>query len=46
MRKELQGQINSLIRLLVEGQFDQIEKLTNGVRLPAEQIKSALEQYG
>lgn len=46
MHEELQKQIGSLLRLLAEGQYDEIEKVTNGVRLPAEQIRSAVEQYG
>lgn len=46
MHEELQEQIELLLRLLAEKQYDEIEKITNGVRLPAEQIRSAVEQYG
>lgn len=46
MRKELQDQIDPLIRLLAEGRFDSVEEVTNGVRLAASDIKNALGRYG
>lgn len=46
MIERLQKQVGEIISLLVEGKFGEIEALTNGMRLPAEQIKTAVDQYG
>lgn len=46
MHEKLQREVSEIIRLLVERQFKQLETLTNGVRLPAEQIQTAVDQYG
>ena len=46
MCEEIQKQVDLLIKLLVDGQYDQIESLTKSVRLPADQMKSAINQYG
>jgi len=46
MREKLQHEVGEIIRLLVDRQFDKIAALTNGVRLPAKQMQSAVEQYG
>ena len=42
----LQKKVDEIVLLLVEGKFAEIETLTNGTRLPAEQIKTAVSQYG
>jgi len=42
----LQKQVGEIVSLLVEGRFGEIESLTNGMRLPAEQIKAAVGEYG
>lgn len=46
MYEELQQQVASIIQLLVNSKFEAIEQLTKGVRLPADQIQYAIEQYG
>jgi hypothetical protein len=46
MHQEIQKEVKSLIKLLVDGQYSQVETLTNGVRLPADQIRNAIIQYG
>jgi hypothetical protein len=46
MVAKIQKQVGEIIDLLVKGKFDEIELLTRGARLPAEQIETAIVQYG
>ena len=46
MHQDIQKEVSSLIRLLVDGQYHQVESLTKGVRLPTSQIQNAIKQYG
>ncbi len=46
MERQIKEIVASLIALLVEGEYSEIERKTNGARLSAEEIKTAVEQYG
>ena len=46
MVTEIQKQVSKIIELLVQRKFIEIESITRGVRLPAEQIETAVDQYG
>ena len=46
MPPELKEQVQVLISLLIAEKYAEVEALTGGVRLPAEQIRDAIEQYG
>jgi hypothetical protein len=45
-RAHIKLEVEAIIRLLVYGEFERIALLTKGVRLSAEEIKTAVEQYG
>jgi hypothetical protein len=38
--------VNQILQLLVNCDYDAIEKVSNGVRLSATEIKQAVDQYG
>lgn len=42
----LQKQVGQIIKLLTEEKYSEIELLTGGIRLPKEQLRKAIEQYG
>lgn len=46
MEKQIKEIIASLISLLVEGDYSEIERKTHRERLSAEEMKTAVEQYG
>ena len=38
--------LRSIVSLLVRGEYDQIERVTAGDRLPADELRFAVERYG
>jgi len=46
MRDEMRERVAQLVRLLAEGEYERVESLTHGIRLPAKQIRAAVEEYG
>ncbi len=46
MNDQLRKSVTQVLRLLVAGQFDELEVLTNGVRLSSEEIGKAVSGYG
>lgn len=45
MQEEIRTRVAQVVKLLVEEKFSELEFLTNGVRLSAEEIKSAILSY-
>lgn len=46
MMKKIADQVRSIINLLALGRFQEIDSLTNGIRLPANQMAEAIAVYG
>jgi hypothetical protein len=46
MNEELISTVQRLVRLLVAGKLDDVERLTKGNRLKAQEIKEAISTYG
>jgi hypothetical protein len=38
--------VKELVRCLVAGNVDAVEQMTNGVRLPSDEIEAAIKDYG
>lgn len=46
INEELQVHVERIVQLLAERKFGQIESLTRGVRLSAQEMETALDEYG
>lgn len=44
--KIIYQKMREIVQHLVERQYTEIEKCTNGIRMPADEIKIAVEDYG
>jgi hypothetical protein len=42
----IQDSTRKVIQLLVDGKYEEIEELTQGIRLTATDIRNAIEEYG
>ena len=46
LRARIAGSVRGVVELLVSGNYDQLERATNGQRLSADEIRNALNDYG